>query len=51
MVFTYSYPKRRILLKPENLRRDELANFAWNESKDQTLDSLNSALREMGITC
>ena len=51
MVFTYSYAKKQILLKPENLRRDEIASFAWNEPKDRTLESLDSALRKMGIKC
>ncbi len=51
MVFTYSYSKKRILLKPENVRRNEVVSFGWNESKNQTLNSLNSALRQMGIKC
>ena len=51
MVFTYDYPGKRLLLKPDTVRRDPEASFYWNEPRDTTVISLEGALRKMGIKC
>jgi hypothetical protein len=51
MVFSYNYDRRCIVLKLNGSKGKELASFDWDEKKDQTVEKLSKALKDLGVSC